>query len=172
MEEQTKKLGRPPKEINTDEQKATDESKEKVVISKEEFNKMQKDIDLLKKVASRYKIEEQEALERKGEARQRRGFLKRLEGKLIVKWLGLNEEGSKAEQKILYQGTTPVGEVMIGHYKTIDNEDVVTDAVRFYRSTDLEHFTITGQEGSLLTLRFDNPNLPQEYKLDLKFVNP
>lgn len=154
-----KKLGRPPKE-------------EKVVISRDELNKMQEDIRILKSVASRYKLEEQEALANKGKKKESRGFLKKLDGKLIVKWIGSNEPGWKGEQKILYQGTTPIGEVLVSHFKTIEDEDVICDAVKFYRSTDLEHFTKVGQEGDIWIIRFDNPELPQEFKVDVKFINP
>lgn len=167
MEEQTKKLGRPSKA-----KEETQENKEKVVVDAEVFSKMQSDIELLKKVANRYRLEEQEALAKRNEKGAPRGHLKRLNGKLVVKWLGLNEKGSKAEQKILYQGTTPVGEVLIGHYKTIEDEDIVCEAVKFYRSTDIEQFTKIGQEGDDWVIKFDNQALPQEYKINLKFVNP
>ena len=101
-----------------------------------------------------------------------RGHLKRLNGKLIVRWMGLNEEGSKAEQKILYQGTTPIGEVLIGHYKTLEGEDIICEASKFYKSIALEKFTKIGQEGDMWTIRFDNKELPQDMKIHVKYLNP
>jgi hypothetical protein len=176
MEEQPKKLGRPPKEIkptiNEPEANTPSISTEQVVITKEEFSKMQSDIALLKSVASRYKLEEQEALAKRDRKELPRGHLKRLDGKLITRWVGMNEPDFKGEQKIIYQGTTPMGEIMIGHYKTIDNEDIVCEAVKFYRSTDLEYFTKLSQDGDTWTIRFDNKELPQDLKINAKFVNP
>lgn len=147
---------------------------EKVVLSKGEFQQLQDDINLLKRSVSQYRLQEQELALKKerGEDTLPRGYCKRIDGELVVSWLGLNDEGSKAEQKILYQGTTPIGEVLIGHYKTIDGKDIVTEASKFYTSTDLEKFTKIGQEGDTWIVRFDNPELPQEYKIHLKFVNP
>lgn len=145
---------------------------EKVVLSKKDFEEMQADINLLKGSVSQYKLEEQQALRDKDKKELPRGHMKRIKGKLVTKWLGLNEPGSQAEQKILYQGTTPIGEVLIGHYKTIDDEDIVCEASIFYKSTDLEHFTKLGQDGDEWIIRFDNMDLPQEYRINVKFVNP
>ena len=86
--------------------------------------------------------------------------------------MGLNEEGSKAEQKILYQGTTPIGEVLIGHYKTLEGEDIICEASKFYKSIALEKFTKIGQEGDMWTIRFDNKELPQDMKIHVKYLNP
>ena len=158
-------------DTKTDE-KTDEKTEEKVVLTRKEFNEIQKDIQLLKNSVSRYKLEEQEAKISKNKDKLPRGHCKRLNGKLVVKWLGVNDPGSKAEQKILYQGTTPVGEVLVGHYKTIDDEDIVCEAIKFYRSTDLEYFTKIGQEGEDWIIRFDNPELPQEYKLNIKYLNP
>lgn len=147
-------------------------TEEKVVMTKTDLDSMQADIDLLKKSVSRYKIEEQQALRDKDKVEKPRGHLKRIDGKLVEKWMGLNEAGSKAEQKILYQGTTPVGEIMIGHYKTFDDEDLVCEAIKFYRSTDLEYFTKLGEDGDEWTIAFDNPELPQNHKINVRYVNP
>jgi len=153
-------------------EKNKQDSKEQVVISKEDFKKMQEDINLLKGTVSRYKLEEQEALLKGKKKKLPRGHLKKVNGKLILSWLGLNVAGSKAEQKILYQGTTPVGEVMIGHYKVLDDEDLVCEASKFYKSTDLEKFTKIGQEGDNWIIKFDDPELPQKMSINIKFINP
>ena len=150
----------------------TIDSEEKVVLTKTQFDAIQQDIDVLKKSVNRGRLEEQEAKVQKGKKVLPKGHLKRLKGKLIVKWLGVNEVGSKAEHEILYQGTTPVGEVLKGHYIDIDGDPIVTESVQFYRSTDLEYFTKIGQEGDEWIIKFDNPELPQEYKIKELFINP
>lgn len=151
-----------------------------VTLSKEQFDTMMErmeeqsaDIRVLKKSVSKYRLEENQAKEEKDKVSQPRGFLKRLNGKLIVKWLGKDEVNSKAKGEILYNGTTAAGEILKGHYITLEGEEVVTDAVLLTRSTDLEHFTQTGKdsEGNWI-IRFDNTDLPQEYKINPKFVNP
>lgn len=145
---------------------------EKVVISKAELESLQKDIEILKRSVSRARLD-QATSKVEGEVKEEpKGFLKKLNGKVIVKWFGINEPGSKAKQEILYQGTTPIGEILKGHYVTIDGEEILEDAIRFYRSTDLAPFVKLGQEGDSWIIQFEDPSLPQEFKISTKFINP
>lgn len=152
---------------------------EQVVLSKEQFDqllaqnaKLAADVNILKKSVSRSRLEENEAKEKAGKTFSRKGHVLKLNGKPIVKWFGKNEEGSKAKSEILYNGTTPMGEVLQGHYVTIDGEEIVCPAINFYRSTDIEFFTILENlpNGNWL-VKFDNPDLPQSFEFNPIYNN-
>jgi hypothetical protein len=155
--------------------------KENIVLTKDEFQKIQSDIELLKGAVSTYKLQEQEALRAKASKKSPRGFLKRIKAKsekgidgnhLVVGWKGVKEDGSKAKQEIIYNGTTPVGEKLVSHFLTIDGDDVVCDFVKLIRSNDIERFSILSKDGDYMTISFDNPELPQEYRIKDIFINP
>jgi len=82
------------------------------------------------------------------------------------------EEDSKADMKIIYRDNMPVGENLIGHYKTLEGEDIVCDAVKFYRSDVIEKFDRLEDLGQYWEVQFHNPKLPQKYRLNINFVNP
>jgi len=149
-----------------------DKKQDNVVIPKEEYEKLRTDIELLKSSTSRYKLEEEMAKQEAGKEKPPRGHMKRLKGKLVIGWMGINEPDSKAEFKMLYQGTTPVGEILKGHYKTLDDKDIVCESIKFTRSNDLEYFTKIGHEGDEWVVKFDNPELPQKYNIPIPFLNP
>jgi hypothetical protein len=103
------------------------------------------------------------------------GHLKKLNGKLVVKWLGAEEAGSQAKQELIYQNNNVVGEKLIGHYITIDGEDIVCDAINFTRSIDIEKFTKIGGTQKDWIIEFHNPVLATKYpayKIDVKYLNP
>lgn len=158
----------------------TPQENQNVVLPKEQFDKMMEmmeaqsaDIRVLKKSVSKYKLEENEAKEKKGKTVATRGYLKKLNGEVIVKWLSKDDPNSKVKNEILYQGTTPTGEVLKSHYITIDDKEIVTDTIQFVRSNEMEYFTKlkTDSEGNWV-IQFDNPTLPQEYTINPKFINP
>jgi hypothetical protein len=136
------------------------------------LNKLEEEINILRQAVSRNKLIE---AEQKASGKKKilgRGFLKKLQGKVVVAWLGVNDKGSSAKQEIIYNGSSPVGERMIGHYKTIFGDDIVCDMLEFTRSTEKENFDIIAKNGEELTICFDNQELPSEYKINTKFINP
>lgn len=104
----------------------------------------------------------------------RRGFLKRLQGKVVVAWLSTKDVGSKAEQRIVYQNNMPVGEVMIGHYKTLSGEDIVCEMKEFTDAVEQEWFEILSQDNKTgdMVVRFIDPTLPQSFAINKRFINP
>lgn len=143
---------------------------EQIVLSKEQFETMMTDIKILKKSVSRYKLEENEAKERGEKKGGKRGHCLKLNGEVIVKWLGKGDAGSQAKSEILYNGTTPIGETLKGHYITITGKEIVTDAVNFYRSNDIEYFDVLEElPNGNWSVRFLNPDLPQEYEFNPKY---
>jgi len=129
-------------------------------------------ISILEDSVSRYKLEQATSRHDAKKDKPLRGHLKRLQGKVIARWMGVNEEGSRAKQELVYLNNAIVGEKLVGHYKTIGGEDIICDAIEFTRSNRLEKFTILSQDGDILTIKFDDNTLPQEYKIDVKYVNP
>lgn len=103
------------------------------------------------------------------------GHLKYLQGKLIVKWYGINEKGSKAKQEIIYHNNVAQGEKMIGHFVTIDGEDIICDSVEFTRSNAYEYFDrIAGTQEDWI-VKFHNPELASkypDYEINITYINP
>lgn len=143
-----------------------------VTLSQEQFDKLTSDVAVLKKSVSRAKFEENEAKEGKNKKHGVSGHCKRLQGKVIVKWIGSKDPAYKGRQEILYNGTTPSGEVLKGHFVTIDGEEIITDMIQFTRSNDLEFFTkLSDTPDGNWMIRFENPELPQEYEFNPHYNN-
>lgn len=171
---------------------------DQIIANNEELNKK---IEILQKTTSevRYKEAEEEINKEGkkliGHCKVLEGVVDgsdRSEAKLIVGWhnmvkigsskglyvydrkgkkMELKEEDSKAKSEILYQNGVAVGEKLIGHYITIDGESIVTDAVNFYRSTAMEKFDILDSSDDYYKVRFHNHRLPQDYKINIRFIN-
>ncbi len=157
------------------EEKPTVEKSETIEVPKSEFETMKQDIQILREASREDKVMQAEK-RIKGEVVELPvGFLKRLKGKLVVKWFGLNEEGSKAKQEVIHQNNIPVGERMVGHYQTIDGEDIVCDSTEFTKSNDIEKFDKVGGYDEDWVIRFHNPELAKkypDYKINIKYINP
>src|SRR3989304_2338948 len=103
------------------------------------------------------------------------GHLKRLRGKVVVRWYGPREEGSQAKQEIIYQNNNAISEHIVGHYKTIDGDDIVCDMVGFLRGNDLEYFDKIGGTRENWIIQFHDSELAAQYpdyEINVKFINP
>jgi len=147
------------------------------------------DADLVKRLSDRLDAQDKEIAILRDAARQDRlnradekikgkksivkvGHLKKLHGQVIVAWLGVDEPGSQAKQELIYQNNNVVGEKLIGHFKTLSGDDIVCDYQEFARSVSLEQYDELEKQGDYVVVRFHNPNLPQSYKINKKFINP
>lgn len=142
---------------------------------KDRIAKLEKDIEILREASRQDRLIQADEHIRGKKSKYRTGFLKKLHGKVIVKWFSINEPGSKAKQELIYQNTNVVNERLIGHYIAIDGEEISCDSVEFTRSTDLEKFDITGKNGGIYTIKFHNPELANAYPayvISKKFINP
>ena len=147
---------------------------ETITVDKEVLLDMQKQIKILRESTRQDRLDQADK-KYNTKVKYAKGFLKRLDGKLIVKWLDVGEEGSQAKQDIIYQGQTPVNEKLIGHYITIDGEEIAKDSVLFVRSDDIEKFNIIERMGETLIIEFHNPELAAkypEYSIHTKYINP
>jgi len=149
------------------------ESKESLDIKelKARLEEQSKTIEILKDSVSKNKLD-QATKAHDDTVKYPSGFLKKLKGKVIVKWLGVNDPGSEAKQELVYQNNAPVGEQLTGHYIALDGSKIVCNMLEFVRTTEREKFDIIGQDGDKLTIRFHNSELPQEYEISTKYVNP
>lgn len=174
-----------------DDKKTTTTGKEKTVEVKEaQLNKILGELETLKKTVSKQRYKE--ANEELKEKALQQGHCKRLDGEVIIGWypmaktgkglcdivynetgeeIKLKEEDTKAKMEIIYNNNMPIGETLKGHYKTIKGKDIVCDAKNFYRSTTIEKFDVLREEGDYKIIKFHNTLLPQEYKINNKFIN-
>lgn len=144
----------------------------KVLIDADRLAKLEQSIDILRDAVKADRLEKSDEKYKGKKKLVQQGHLKVLRGKVIVAWLAPNARGSEAKQEIIYQNNIPVGEKMIGHYKTIDGEDIVCEMNEFTRSTEQEKFDIVSRNGDMITVRFHNPELPQVYELAKRYINP
>ena len=128
-------------------------------------------VAILKDSVSKHKYEIAEK-KLNDEPKKPRGFLKKLHGGLVVKWFGVNEVGSKAKQEILYNNGVPCGERLIGHYVFLDGSETTCDSLEFTRSNEQEWFSIVKDLDESAVVNFDDPELPREYKINKKYINP
>lgn len=159
-----------PKEIIEETKKMTKEQADiKELILK--LEEQARTIDILKDAVNKNKLEKS-IKDHDTTSKYPTGYFKRLRGNLIVKWLGADDIGSQVKQEIVYQNNIPLGERMVGHYLTLDNDSIVCDMLEFIRSNSRESFDIIKQDGDKLVIRFHNLELPQEYETNIKFINP
>ena len=166
--------------------------KEKTItVNEEKLNKLLSEMEILKDTVSKQRYKEAEARQDKKFLLQ--GHLKRLKGEVIIAWypmerkgngasqtvynlkdepIEIKEEDSKAEMEIIYKDNVPVGEKLVGHYKTIEGKDIVCDAKEFYRSSAVEKFDKLEDLGQFWLVSFHNPLLPKKIKININFINP
>ncbi len=140
-----------------------------------ELDDLRQEIQILRESVREDKLKQADSKYKPVEPSLPVGFLKRLHGELVVKWMGVNEEGSKAKQELHYQGQAVVGEHLNGHYITIDDKEIVCDSIEFTRSNDIEKFSKVDGYGEDWVIEFHNPELAKkypEYKINTKFINP
>lgn len=141
----------------------------------DEINELRREIQVLRSSVRQDKLSQADKQFKGEEPVFPTGFLKKLDGKLIVMWYGIDDPGSKATQELIYQNENVVGERLIGHYVTIDGEDIICDIGKFTRSNKLEYFDKVNSYGEDWIISFHNPELKEKYtnyKINVKFVNP
>jgi uncharacterized protein involved in tellurium resistance len=154
--------------------KETQPQEDKISISKNELDGILKKINILEKSVSESKMNQIIEKDKK-ENQLQSGYLKCLDGEVIVRWLGKKEEGYKGKQEIIYNNNSPIGEIMDGHYVSITGKNIIKPIREFTNTTDKEYFRILKREEidgeELLTIKFDNKELPQSFKIKSKFIN-
>ena len=180
-----KRMGRPPKTVATEAPKETITDKTdapkasetvipegKVMIDADRLARLEQQIDVLRDAVKEDRLARSEEKFMGKKEPNKVGHLKVLKGKVIVKWFGVGEEGSKASAELIYTNNQVTGEKLIGHYRTIEGEDIICDMNEFTRATDVAKFDVLSKEGNILTVRFHDKNLPSEFAINKRYINP
>jgi hypothetical protein len=159
-------------------QKETSNTSEQLIDLVEKQNKLiekqGKEIDRLKD-SVRSKYDQTVAREEKPK-RKPRGYVKRVLGDVIVKWLGKHESDIVKQNRTFKNPKTGMyEEVLKMDARSIEGKECVFDYKQLTECNDKEWFTISEDLGDDIIVEFDNPELAEKYpsfKINKKFINP
>lgn len=175
-----------PSQAKSGDQTSANKSND-VVVDRVELNALidtvkqqSNEIAILKASVSETKQEQAARnLELDGADKRLKGFLKKINGKLILRWKGADESEVVARNGVVSEGDRFVGEVMKGHFVTIEGEDLITDYRDFVRSRDRVWFRVVKDEfidgDRIWTIEFEDIELRNKYGeivIPVKYVNP
>lgn len=159
---------------------------EKAEVDRSVLEEMQTQIKILTEASREDKLRMAQKKYGKEEEVLPTGFLKRVQGKLVLRWLSADESELVAKNGAIYDPRTnmQVGENLKGEYITLneetgeeDKETLQIDAIKFYKSEKREKFERISEEidsnGEVWwNVRFFEKKLPQNLKINVKYINP
>jgi hypothetical protein len=138
-----------------------------------------KDMAVMKDALNRDKLLRSEAKHGVNQEDLRpRATLKVYDNKVIVKWKDAIESEHVFKNQVVYNGITPIGEIVKSHLVTIDGEEIITDYSDFIKRnvyTNIRRLSQSDTDGKTFWRAvFEDPNLAEKYgeiDIETKFLN-
>jgi|SRR3990167_388957 len=145
----------------------------------------EREIEILRDSVNRSRLENADVKHGKVGDQRPRGHLKKVLGKVVLRWKNRDESPIIGQNRVLYKGATPVDEIVNLHAVYLDKkedgtyEEDIISYLDFARSTEYVYFRVIdvkkiGNE-IVWVIEFEDKNLVDKYgniEIPIKYVNP